>query len=164
MNKQINLIVFTCVNLENRECISPFCSRVCLCVCVFESLGGYLRTQGIWGHATLLISRKWREALMSAKCEEAAARAHSLAWCVFTATQSIYSKSMVLSLHNHISADLKSHTCCNAIYLGAGFIASNSSPGELCISLCFVCFRLCSALCVFVSLCLCVCMCVSILI
>lgn len=40
----------------------------------------------------------------------------------------IYSVSMVLSLHNHISTDLKSHTCCTAIYLEAGIIAFIPPP------------------------------------
>lgn len=74
--------------------------------------------------------------------------------CVcFTAAQSIYSISMVLSLHNHISTDLKSHTCCSAIYLEGGFIASNVSPRELRM-----------ALYLFAPICVCVCACVSILI
>lgn len=75
---------------------------------------------------------------------------HRLAWCVFTAAQSIYSISMALSLHNHISTDLKSHTCCNAIYLEAGFIASNLSP----LGAVYIC-----ALCLFVQMCLSLCLC-----
>lgn len=59
---------------------------------------------------------------------------HSLALCVFTASQSIYSSSIVFSLRSHISTDIKSHTCCSDIYLQTGFIASNLSPRELCIS------------------------------
>lgn len=53
---------------------------------------------------------------------------------------------MVLSLHNHISTDLKSHTCCSAICFEAGFTASNSSPRGLCISVCFVFVYVCQYL------------------
>lgn len=67
----------------------------------------------------------------------------------------IYSVSMVLSLHNHISTDLKSHTCCTAIYLEAGIIAFNSPPhpraaGYICaFCLCMrlsLCLRICQYL------------------
>lgn len=70
---------------------------------------------------------------------------YRLAWVVFPAERSISSTSMVPSLHNHIHTNLKSHTCCNTIYLETRFIASCLFPKELGIFVCFV--FVCASLC-----------------
>lgn len=116
-------------------------------MCAYVSFWGiskdprYLRTQ-------YFLNKQEVEGSADVSIVRGSCNTHHLAWCVFTAAQSIYSISMALSLHNHISTDLKNHTCCNAIYLEAGFIASNLSPGELCISVHFVCLCMCVSLCV----------------
>lgn len=58
-----------------------------LYVCIYISVWGYLKTQVIRGHGPFLISRKWREMLMSAECEGAAAH---------TALPYIYSSTIYL--------------------------------------------------------------------
>lgn len=85
------------------------------------------------GNRSADIGRKWGSCSV-----------HSLTQCLFTAEQSIYTISTVLSLHNHIKTDLKSHTCCNAIWLEAGSISSYVSPGELYI--CTFCWCMCASL------------------
>ncbi len=122
------------------------CVQVCMCFSVWglSDDPGHLRTQRFLkqeaeGNAD--VSRVWES------CST-----HSLCWCVLTVTQFIFSISMVLSLHNHISADLKCHTCCSTIYLQAGFIVSNLSPWELCISVHFgVCLCMRVSPCVWVN-------------
>ena len=135
------------------KCCVALCTRgsflLTLCheyVCVCECISGCWLSEDMGDLRTQLLLNKL-EVEESADVSRVQGSC-SLARCVFTAAaQSIYSVSMVLILHNHISADLKSHTCCSAIYLEAGFIASNLSPRELCTSLCFF----------FASMCVCVC-------
>ena len=122
------------------------CVCVCVSVCGLSEDSGHLRTQ------SFLNKQEIEESTDVSKVQRSCSTP-SLACCIFTAARSIYSISMVLSLLNHISNDLKSHTCCRAIYLDAGFIASNLSLRELCIPLCFVfCVCMCISVCACVSI------------